>query len=169
MSTKLFLPPNHLPWRLGAACLGLAFMVPAMAAPQTTNAPARKAETPVATSALPAQPPIPQSIFVVPRSPDEGRDPFFPESTRNYSSSAPAAKAAPTPAVRISELRLKGIFGQVDSRLAIINDKTLAAGEEADVLCLGGRVRIRCLEIHEDFVVIQSGDDRRELHLRSGF
>lgn len=166
---KLFLQPDLLTWRAGAASLGLALVLPALAASPATNMPARKAEAPVVTNAVPVQPPIPQSVFVVPHSAAEGRDPFFPESTRNYTSGAPATKVAAAPAARLGELRLKGIFGQVGSRLAIINDKTLAAGEEGDVLCQGARVRIRCLEIHEDFVVVQAGNDRRELHLRSGF
>jgi hypothetical protein len=117
----------------------------------------------------------PESRFVLPQTPAEGKDPFFPESLRPYP--APPAPAvtnrlqAPTPApvTVAADLRLQGISGPPQRRLAIINTRTFAVGEEEDVPTSTGRARVRCLEINADSVVVQVGQQRRELRPRSGF
>lgn len=109
---------------------------------------------------------LPKSVFVLPANPDEGRDPFFPNSTRPYATSTPAAPARPA-AAPVS-LVLKGFSGPVDRRLAIINNRTFEAGEEGDVVFPGGRIKVRCVEIRDESVVIEMGGERRELRLRRG-
>ena len=56
----------------------------------------------------------------------------------------------------------------MNRRLAIINNYTFAAGESADVRTSNGRVRVQCLEIKTDSVIIRVGEELRELRLRNG-
>ncbi len=65
-----------------------------------------------------------------------------------------------------ADFRLNGITGPPDHRLAIINYRTFDTGEDGDVNTNAGRMRIRCLEIGADSVVIQIGAERRMLRLR---
>jgi hypothetical protein len=110
-----------------------------------------------------------QSVFVLPHSPQEGRDPFFPNSTRPYSTFAPTPNMTNAPApMQVVDLRLKGFSGPADRRLAIINNHTFEAGEEAEVIMGPGRIPIRCLEIRADSVVVEIRGERRELRLRPG-
>jgi hypothetical protein len=139
--------------RLAAALLGLALVL--QAAPTQAGASAQAPETAVSPS-----------VFVMPNTPQDGRDPFFPRSMRPY-----AHPIIPTNApVIIADLRLNGISGSAERRLAIINNRTFGVGEEGEVPSGSERVRIRCLEIKGDAVVIQfvSGGARRELKLRRG-
>lgn len=76
--------------------------------------------------------------------------------------------ALPAAAVSV-ELKLNGISGTTDHRLAIINNRTFEANEEGPVSTTLGPVRIRCLEIKPDSVLIQVGGEQRILRLRSGF
>jgi len=109
---------------------------------------------------------IPKSSFVVPNIPKDGKDPFFPRSTRVYGAGPVATTNVPT--VVVADIHLNGISGSADHRLAIINNRTFESGEEAEVSTTSGRVRIRCLEIQAEAVVIQAGGERRVLRLRSG-
>ncbi len=116
-----------------------------------------------ASNAAPAEIVIPKSVFVIPSSPREGTDPFFPKSTRRVEplpkDTRPAASA---------ELHLKGFSGPPQHRLAIINNYTMAAGEESDLNLGSARVHVRCVEIKDDSVVVEVGGERRELRLRQG-
>jgi len=129
--------------------------------------------------ATPARPPapaaglnetmVPQSVFVSPRSPQQGRDPFFPKSDRPFREYQVIPKSNP-PVVVTTELRLQGISGSAERRLAIVNNRTFEVGEEGDVGSGPERVRIRVLEIKADAVVVQflASGQRREFHLRKG-
>jgi hypothetical protein len=132
-----------------------------------TNQPAGSSRS--ATEAATSPPPVPQAVFVQPTKPQEGRDPFFPRSTRPYGSSMVVetnqAAVVATPPV---DLRLKGFSGTADHRLAIINNQTFAVGEIAEVTAGNTRLRILCLKINDDNVVIKVGNETRTLHLRSG-
>jgi hypothetical protein len=107
----------------------------------------------------PAPEVVPRSIFVIPTNPQEGRDPFFPNSTRPYEN-APASKKS---VGDVSSLVLKGISGPPDHRLAIINNRTLAVGDEQDLTTPQGRIHIRCVEIKANSVVIESSGQNHEL------
>ena len=63
---------------------------------------------------------------------------------------------------------LNGLSGTEEDRLAIINGRTLAEGEQADIATPTGRVRVRCVQIKERSVIIDIGGDRREIFLRPG-
>ena len=102
-----------------------------------------------------------RSVFIIPASPHDGRDPFFPESTRPY-------EAAITSHVQqVINLVVKGISGTAGDRLVIINNHTFGVGDESDVLTSGGRVHVRCLEITANGVVIEANNQRRELNFSS--
>jgi hypothetical protein len=134
-----------------------------------TKPAADKTAAPVATTAAHANEfKTPLAVFVLPRAPQEGRDPFFPKSMRPYLNAAPIVSAPTTSApVRVEvELKLKARSGTTEHPLALVNNHTFETGEEAEVLASGQRVRIRCLEIRADSVVVQVGPERRELFLK---
>jgi hypothetical protein len=108
---------------------------------------------------------IPQSVFVIPSNPKQGRDPFFPESGR-FASTGSSTNAKPVSTTSLAALILQGISGSPDHRLAIINGRTLAEGEETEISIGNARVHFRCVEIKEDTVVIEMGSERRELRFR---
>jgi hypothetical protein len=115
-----------------------------------------------ATNTAPAEPEVPKSVFIVPTSPKEGRDPFYPNSPRLFAAAVTGnSNAAP---VQVA-LLLSGIFVQADHRLATINNHTFEVGEESEVLIPGGRTKIRCVEIKENSVVVEVRGERRELRL----
>ena len=125
----------------------------------------------------PAAPPPPapepvqiQAVFINPKARPEGVDPFFPKSERPYIEFRPPATPTKQPISMTADLKLSGISGSLDHRLAIINNKTFEIGEEGDVASGSDRVRIRLLEIKSDSVIVQfvAGGLRREIHLRRG-
>jgi hypothetical protein len=145
--------------------LGAVFAI--RTAQAAAGAPAGPAvRTPVSTNAAPAKPEALKSVFVIPAAPQEGRDPFFPESTRLRPVMRVAAPNAP-PAV--PELELKGISGAANLRLAIINNRTFGSGEEGEVICNAGRVRVTCMDIKDDSVRVSINGQERVLHLRAKF
>jgi hypothetical protein len=115
---------------------------------------------------------LPKSLFVIPRDKTEGRDPFFPTSIRVYNIPVPpvvtpTTTVAPVPVTY--EFKLKGFSGAADNRLAIINNQTLAVGDEAEVTTPTGRVRVKLIEIKDDVAWIQVGGERRALQMRPNF
>lgn len=151
------------PLLLAALLLWLAF--PSLAAQTKTNSPPSPASAP--TNALPAQLEIPKSVFLIPTTPQQGKDPFFPRSMRLFTSVVVSTNLQPTPVVTV-ELKLNGISGISPRRLAIINNRTFEANEEGVVSTASGPVRIRCLEIRADSVLVQIGGEQRILRLRPG-
>jgi len=109
----------------------------------------------------PVKPAAPHSAFILPTSPREGRDPFFPESTRPFEEAAPQST---TPAKAIA---VKGLSWEGGRAMVIINNHTFAVGDEGDVLTTGGRVHLRLIEIHKDNVVVEVNGLRRELTTNS--
>jgi len=86
--------------------------------------------------------------------PPKGRDPFFPNShRRDPVPILPVVQTEKPPPS--SELALKGVVGASNHRLAVINNAILEAGETGTVRVPSGKVRLKCLEIGEDFAVIQ--------------
>ncbi len=134
----------------------------------TAAAPAASQNKPASATnriAAVAAPEIPKSVFTLPNKPEEGKDPFFPKSMRPYAH-APTTTNAPVQAV---SLVLNGITGP-PRRTAMINGRTLEAGEDAEVKDHNGsKTRIKCLEIKDDSAIIEiiSTGERKELRLRS--
>ena len=132
----------------------------------TKSAPAPAAKDAALAQTAPA--PATESVFILPTKPEEGKDPFFPRSLRPYSSCAVIKTNQPAVDVAV-DLRLQGISGSLEHRLAIINAHTMEVGEEGEITTPSGRIRVRCLEIKDDSVVVQAGGGRRVLYLRPGF
>ena len=91
----------------------------------------------------------------------KGRDPFFPNSSRQSSEPSGNGENASTVI-----LTVKGISGFGGHRMAIINDQTFAVGDESEVITAGGRIRIRCVEIRDDTAVITVGRSADRMELR---
>lgn len=127
---------------------------------------ASSSATNVALTPVTSEAPIPRSTFVIPKSTKEGRDPFFPNSTRLFGETV--AKSTNAPATNAG-LVLKALAGSAERRLATINNRTFEVGEQAEVQSGAGRVRVRCIEITDDSVVIEVGGARRTLRMRATF
>jgi hypothetical protein len=150
------------PSLLASFCLGLALAAPAA---QTVVAARTRppGKSPAPANAAPVEPEIPKSVFLVPASAQDGKDPFFPQSTPFKP--APERMAATNVHV-VVDLELKGISGTPDRRLAIINGRTFAEGEEGDVPSGGRAARIRVLEIKADSVIVRANNEQLLLRLR---
>src|ERR1019366_9551834 len=160
MKTRSPLPLGK-PLTLPIALLVMAF--PCLAAQTQTKAPSGLA--PAATNALPLMPQIPQSLFIIPTTPPEGKDPFFPGSTRIFNDVVVTTKLQPP--VVVWELKLNGMSGPADHRLSIINNHTFETGEEGEVVSNVGRSRIICKDIKADSVRVLISGEERILRLRS--
>ena len=119
------------------------------------TAPATKAgkiETKIKTETI-------RSVFILPSSPKEGRDPFFPDSERPYE----IAAAANPQSGKAASLVLKGFSGPPNHRLVIINNHTFGAGDTGNVITPSGPIHLRCIEIKTNSVIIETGGQRHEL------
>ena len=107
-----------------------------------------------------------KSQFAVPTSFSEGRDPFFPESSRPFISDTPAKVVSETTVPDVAFV-LKGISGSSEQPLAIINGYTFGSGEENEIIVKSKRIKIRCAEINmvAGTVLIEYGGVRRQLRL----
>lgn len=97
---------------------------------------------------IPPEPEIPQAIFVVTNK--SLKDPFFPKSTRIKTVTTNAA-----PTISSSLFVLNGLSGSAEARLAMINGRTVAVGEDAEVPTTLGKMKIHCVEIKESSAVIR--------------
>ena len=111
------------------------------------------ADPPKAAPAAPAR-----SVFLMPANAREGRDPFFPTSSRPYE----AAIASQTNLVENSFI-VKGVSIEHGRTMVIINNHTFALGDEGDVLTSSGRAHLRLAEIRPNAVIIEVNGARREL------
>ena len=78
-------------------------------------------------------------------------------------STRPYEEAASKVPGDLTSLVLRGFSGPPDHRLAIINNHTFGVGDEGDVLTLHNRIHIRCVEIKEKSVVVESNGQRHEI------
>ncbi len=131
-------------------------------APAATPTPAAKPAT-----ASAATNDLPRSVFVVPKSQQQGRDPFYPNSVRVYTDSGGIAVKTNSASDSVV-LKLNGLSGTAQRRLAIINGNTFEEGEEHDIPTPSGRVHVKCVEIKDKSVIIEIGGQRRELVLPAG-
>lgn len=141
---------SHGLMRLLALLLCPLFLSPATGAPSKVAANKTKPEQPTlaATESAPALPAIPRSEFKIPTAPAEGRDPFFPASTRIYDlnkATTPAPTPKPAPVV---DLVLNGVSGSADRSLAVINNVNFGVGDSLEVVSGKERLRVVCLEIN---------------------
>ena len=117
------------------------------------------------TNAAPAELIVPKSVFQDDLK--NGKDPFFPKSSRR--SAKVPVDATPIIAPE-AQLALKGISVPANRRFALINNKPLAAGESDYVKIGNGQIKVHCHEIRENSVVItvEGNPEQKELKLREG-
>ena len=126
-------PRAHILQSLPAALLILAVagLLPLFAAPPPQ--PAKTEIQPVASS------------FFYPNNTSEGRDPFFPASSRVYADAPDIKARAPS----VTDLVVKTIIGTPPRVFAIINNHTFAPGDDGDVTLKDNRrLHIRVLNIN---------------------
>lgn len=93
--------------------------------------------------------------------------------TKDDLSPPPAAKAAAVPLWNsapkaLNQLELQGLIGQSSKRSAVINGIAFFVGDERSVPVGGDRLKLRCLEISENSVVVSTNTlDRIELLLKA--
>jgi hypothetical protein len=147
-------------------CFGvLLFGSVSIAAPTQKPAPAPTASKSAGTQTNAPEAEIPVSVFTMPANPKEGKDPFFPNRVLDKVAPQPIVNkegAKPVPVALI----LNGLSGSANRPLAIINNYTFAKGEEADVRSGTSRVHVRCVDIKEDYVIVEVNGQRQELRLR---
>jgi hypothetical protein len=107
---------------------------------------------------------LPQSVFLIPKTPKQGRNPFFPRSTWNDS----GAHSKPD-SIDPSAVVLNGLTSP-PRPTAVINGRTFEPGETGEIrLPNGARVRVHCVDIGTNSVVALIGAQRCELRLRHAF
>jgi hypothetical protein len=148
------------------ACWGMVWQSPVL----VSGAPQASSDTlapTTSTNLSPASVAIPLSVF---NRNETSRDPFFPNSIRFKKREVVTAKATPPPPVVVTvDLQLRGITGLPGQRIALINNRSLKAGEEANFKSSTGiPVRVRCVEVRDESVVVVIGKDaeRKVLTLR---
>jgi type II secretory pathway component PulC len=120
------------------------------------------AASPKATAAKPATntPPavleVPQSAFQVDDA--KGINPFFPKKKMAIS----PASEPPTP---MANLKLRGIIGSPQRRIALINNQSFQVGEEAAVTIGNKKQHVRCIAIQDQAVIVEVGPDKQQKRL----
>jgi len=110
---------------------------------------------------------IQQSVFVYPDNASEGRDPFFPSSTRVYDTSPQKPIHGPA----LTDLSLKSILGTSPRVFAIINNHTFAPGDEGDIILKDGRrLHIRCVDVNPNAgtATVEANGMSETLHISQG-
>jgi hypothetical protein len=131
------------------------------------SAAAADSKTPAPKEAAPAPEPVaPQSVFTIPSTAGAARDPFNP-SRIIQAEVAKTQTNAPAHATSLGCLVLKGLSGPPSNPLAMINGRTMARGEDAEILTDCGRLLVHCVDITTNSAIIEVGGERRELRLRA--
>ncbi len=104
-----------------------------------------------------------RSVFILPASPKEGRDPFFPLSSRTIGNPVVSTNHI----VEITSIKVPGISGAPGHLLAIINTHTFAIGEEGDVKTDSGSLHIRCVDIQANHVMVLINGQIHRLNVES--
>jgi len=122
------------------------------------------------TPAPEAEPAIPKSEFTIPSTSGVARDPFFPSRIIQAQAAKPTTTTNAAPrTVSLSCLVLKGLSGTPSNPLAIVNGRTMARGEDAEIVTDCGRLLVHCVDITTNSAIVEVGGERRELRLRSDF
>ena len=128
------------------------------------------AKTPAVKAPAPEpEPEIPQSVFTIPTTSGVARDPFFPSRIIQAQVAKPAATNSPTRVASLNCLVLKGLSGTPSNPLAMVNGRTMARGEDAEIVTDCGRLLVHCVDITTNSAIVEVGGERRELRLRSDF
>jgi len=122
---------------------------------------------PAAKTPTPAPAPIPKSVFTIPTTAGTARDPFFPSRIIQAEASKPQATTNVVHPSSLTCLVLKGLSGAPSNPLAMINGRTMARGEDAEINTDCGRLLVHCVDITTNSAIVEVDGERRELHLRS--
>jgi len=118
----------------------------------------------------PEQPaPVPQSVFTIPPTAGVARDPFYPSRIIQAEVAKPQATTNTVRTTSLTCLVLKGLSGPPTAPLAMINGRTMARGEDAEINTDCGRLLVHCVDITTNSAIVEVAGERRELHLRSDF
>lgn len=74
-----------------------------------------------------------------------------------FSPHQPVKNELPVPA-KVEQIKLSGLSGPANQRLAIINGKTFSPGEDNDLKVAGKMVNVKCLEIRSQSVLVKIQD-----------
>ena len=120
------------------------------------------ADTPKAAAAkAPIVIVAPHSTFIQPTTQAEGRDPFYPESTRVFDSAPVATQQAHVEAP--TSLTVKGVSVVNGHTYVILNNHTFGIGDEGDVISGSTHVHVHCLEIRPGTVIVEINGARHEI------
>src|SRR5438132_185190 len=81
-----------------------------------------------------------------------GRDPFYPKSDRRKPQIVRVLGTATDTTILsqiLASISLKGISGLPSKRLAMLNNRTMAAGEQVEFKVNGQVFKLRCVEVKE--------------------
>jgi hypothetical protein len=146
-----------------ATAAALLCMTCCAVAGSTTTAPAANRANEI-VKALEAK--IPESVFEIPATTAEGRNPFFPSSRADMPQPVVKTITNVPPPAPTYDLVLNGITSP-PKRTAMVNGRTFEPGEEGDVkLPDGTKIRIKCEDILDEAVIIIVGGVRQELRMR---
>jgi hypothetical protein len=153
---------------MNTTCFSFVLLLTAGLASATNTfaveSPAKTEPRKEAPGASPAEAVIAQSIFDASAN---LKDPFHPKSIRRPGLGVVEPIKSDTSASDLaSMLVLKGLSGQASHRLAVINGRTLAVGEEDEITTPRGKVKIRCLEIRSASVVVAVGLEGTKVELK---
>jgi hypothetical protein len=143
------------PYLVPALALTASFgMLHAVFAANTVAKTSKGSPAPAPTNAAPVELPVPLATFDLTNK--IVKDPFFPLTIRTP---VPIAVTSSNQlAVSAACFVLKALSGTSDQRLALINNRTVAVGESAEVTTAQcGKVKIVCLQIKESSVIIRIG------------
>jgi hypothetical protein len=145
-------------------CAVFAALTTAGSAVDATGAKSAAPKAAMGTPLTAASFDFPKSIFGIPPTIKEGRNPFFPEATTPVRRDDKSSK----PAVDAQTIVLNGITSGVKPT-AMINGRTFEEGETGNIkLKEGNLLAIQCLEIKIQSAVILYNGQKRELRLRTG-
>ncbi len=115
-----------------------------------------------------APPGAPRSAFVsLPGEDGFGKDPFYPRSNRTDKKPLEVEKLVPAIASVPVEVVLRGISFGAGRKLAIINNYTVAEGEDFTLRIDGKLIKGQCVEIKEKSAVIKVNGVTKEIPLRN--
>ena len=115
-----------------------------------------------------APPGAPRSVFIsLPGEDGFGKDPFYPRSTRFIKQAAKVEDVATVKQGVPESVVLNGISLLEGRKLAIINNYTVAEGEDFTLRIDGKLIKGQCVEIKVKSAVVKVSGETKEIPLRS--
>jgi hypothetical protein len=129
-----------------------------------TNPPPKTGPTNAVNAATTTNNPF-LSVFVVPTNPPkDGRDPFFPVSSRSVEVSKPKSREKQKTAETGPEGVLDVFVTPTRPPTAIINHHTFFKGDVADIIIGNSRVPVSCIDVVNGMAEVMIDGHRRQLY-----